>query len=243
MIFCYFILMNKRTEDELLRLVKDNYNMIAEEYAQTRRKELWAELRRLAGNIEGGDKILDVGCGSGRLLEAVKKKKVVYLGVDNSREIIHAAQGLYLGYRFVEGDILDLSVVKEIDFDHVFCVAVLQHIPGERLRLKALKQLKNKMAADGRVVITVWNMWSSKWAKKKFKSLILRFALLKFIGKNHMDFGDILFDWKSPDGEKLSRRYYHAFTKRQLKRLFKRAGLKIDRLYKDKRNYYAILKK
>ena len=56
-----------------------------------------------------------------------------------------------------------------------------------------------------------------------------------------MDFGDILFDWKNSQGEKTSKRYYHAFKKGELKRVIKKAGLKIEKIYKDKYNYYALL--
>ena len=58
-----------------------------------------------------------------------------------------------------------------------------------------------------------------------------------------MDFGDIIFDWKNSQGERVSQRYYHAFRKGELKAIFKKAGLKIEKLYKDKYNYYAVLKK
>ena len=58
-----------------------------------------------------------------------------------------------------------------------------------------------------------------------------------------MGFGDILFDWKNSQGKPISQRYYHAFTKRQLKKIIKIAGLEIEKIYKDKYNYYVILKK
>jgi len=58
-----------------------------------------------------------------------------------------------------------------------------------------------------------------------------------------MDLGDLLFDWKNSAGQAVSQRYYHAFTKRELKKISKQAGLKIERLYQDKYNYYAVLTK
>ncbi len=54
-----------------------------------------------------------------------------------------------------------------------------------------------------------------------------------------MDFGDVVF----PGFNAKSKRYYHAFTKRSLKKIAKKADLKIEKIYKDKYNYYAILKK
>jgi SAM-dependent methyltransferase len=130
-----------------------------------------------------------------------------------------------------------------MNFDYVFSIALLHHLPGSDLRIAALKQLKNKVSEDGKIIIIVWNLWG----QKKFRKLIYKFFLLKLIKKNlpvgRMDFGDILFDWKNSAGEAQSRRYYHAFTKMELRKIIKKSGLKIEKLYKDKFNYYAILNK
>jgi len=236
--------MDKQTQKNLLDIVKKNYDEVAEEFSETRRKEIWPELVKLAESVKDGDRVLDVGCGNGRLLDALRKKQIVYLGLDSSKKLIHNAQALHIGYAFREGDILDLSRVPEFDFDHVFCVATLQHIPGRNLQIDALKQLKNKIKNSGRIVLTTWNLWGAEQNKKKpYKKWVWKFWLLKLIKKNRMDFGDIIFDWKNSQGERVSQRYYHAFRKGELKAIFKKAGLKIEKLYKDRYNYYAVLKK
>ena len=66
---------------------------------------------------------------------------------------------------FEEGDILNLGKINKYGFDHAFCVAVLQHIPGENLQINALRQLKNKINNNGKTIISVWNMWSSARTK------------------------------------------------------------------------------
>ncbi|MFA4834369.1 MAG: class I SAM-dependent methyltransferase [Patescibacteria group bacterium] len=235
--------MNKQTQKNLLGLVKSSYEEIADQFNETRKKYLWPELIELTKIIKAGDKILDVGCGNGRLLEAFKGKKIDYLGVDASENLIAHAKSLRPKNKFLVGDILDLGKIPEMNFDYVFSIALFHHLPGNDLRIAALRQLKNKVGENGKIIIVVWNLWS----QPKFRKLILKFALLKLIKKNlpagRMDFGDILFDWKNPGGEAMSRRYYHAFTKWGLKKIIKKAGLKIEKIYKDKFNYYAILKK
>lgn len=235
--------MDKQTEKNLLKLVKRNYEEIAADFNNTRKKELWPELIKLAGQVKGGSRVLDAGCGNGRLAASLVSKKIYYLGVDNSIELIKTARKNYklriTNYEFKTCDILELDKIPETDFDYIFCVAVLHHLPGSESRLKALEQLKNKINNNGRIIITVWNLW----AQAKFRRLILKCALLKFLGKNKLDFGDILFNWKNNRGEKISRRYYHAFTKNELKKLAVRAGLKIEKSYKDQYNYYFILKR
>jgi len=271
--------MDKQTQQNLLDLVKKSYQQIAEDFAITRQKHLWPELLKLASQVKDGQSVLDVGCGNGRLLKAFQDRRINYVGVDSSEKLIEIAKSKFSIFNFqfsnksqiqninfLVGDILELDKIAEKDFDFVFCVAVLHHLPGKDLQIKALEQLKNKIkpggppvsaGADkraGKIIITVWNLWS----QKKFRKLILKQALFKlakifslmsrrygrdpdFALRTSGDFGDILFSWKNSQGEKVSQRYYHAFTKRGLRKIVKIAGLKIDRLDKDKYNYYLVL--
>jgi 2-polyprenyl-3-methyl-5-hydroxy-6-metoxy-1,4-benzoquinol methylase len=238
--------MNKKTEKELLGLVEKNYKQIAEHYNETRKRHLqplWNKLVKYAENIKEGASILDVGCGNGRLIEAFENKKINYIGIDQNEKLIELAKKQKPGYKFAVGDLCKLGRIAEYDFDYLISIAVLHHLPGKRLRVEALKQCRNKINADGEIFITVWNMWSPKWQKKKFRQNIFKFFLLKLIGKNKMDFGDILIDWKNSEGQVISQRYYHAFTKRELKKLTRAADLKIKKIYKDKYNYYLVASK
>lgn len=231
--------MDKNTQKYLLNLVKENYNEIAPDFDNTRNKIIWPELVKIAKNIRDNNKILDIGCGNGRLLTVLKDKNIDYLGVDISENLINLAKKKFFEYKFLVGDILELGKLKEINYDYIFCIAVIQHIPGENLRVASLLQLKNKIKSDGKIIISAWNMWR----QKKLIKNIFKFYLLKLLRKNKMDFGDIKFGWKNSEGKIISERYYHAFTKRELKKIIKKAGLKIEKIYKDKYNYYAIINK
>jgi alkylated DNA repair protein alkB family protein 8 len=233
--------MDKATQENLSDLVKRNYDEIAIDFAIARKKPLWPEVEKLAGPVKDGDRVLDVGCGNGRLLKAFGGKNINYLGVDNSKKLIEVARKnrrLETGnWKFVNGDLLELDKLPEKDFDYVFCLAVLHHLPGQELRIEALKQMKSKLKPGGKLVVTVWNLW----ARAKFRKLILKFSWQKLFGKNQMDLGDILFSWKNSQGQEVSQRYYHAFTKGALKEISLAAGLKMEKLYKDKYNYYLVL--
>lgn len=228
--------MRKDTINNLVKIVRKNYEQIADHYAETRKKQPWPELIEMAKDIQVGQKVLDIGCGSGRLLEVLQDKKITYIGIDPCEKLLENARKQYSGMNieFRTGNILELGDFPEYNFDHVFSIAVLHHLPGTELRLNALRQLKNKIKQDGRLLITVWNLWDNK----KYNRLIWKFLMLKFFGKNKMDFGDILFDWKDNTGKIISQRYYHAFTKHELKKLLKKAGLKIKSINKDEHNYY-----
>ncbi|MEA3449730.1 MAG: class I SAM-dependent methyltransferase [Patescibacteria group bacterium] len=234
--------MNKQSEEKILNIVKKNYDDIAEQYNETRKKHLeplWNHLVEYAKEAPKRAKILDIGCGNGRLIEAFNDMPIDYLGIDPCEELINKAKEQKYGFRFELGNILELDKFEETNFDYIFSTAVIHHLPGQALRIKALKQMKNKLNENGKIILTVWNLWS----QKRFQRLLLKFNLKKLIFQNKMDFNDILFPWKNPQGKIVSERYYHAFTKKKLKKISQKADLKIEKLFKDKFNYYLVLTK
>lgn len=230
--------MNRETQKKLLKLVKNNYSEIAEQFNETRKKQIWQEIDILAKKVKPGSSVLDVGCGNGRLLEALPPD-IDYLGVDNSEKLLELARKEHPQNKFIEGDILDLGKAIHRKYDYIFCVAVLHHLPGKDLRIKALKELKEVVWEDGEIIISVWNLWQ----QNKFRNLILKNTFKKIQGRLDLDFGDVVFDWKNNKGEIISKRYYHAFSKIELIKLAIDAGLELKDIYKDKYNYYLILAK
>jgi len=230
--------MKSRTDQELLELVRRNYQEIAADFDMTRKKEVWPKIRELAESVKDNSKVLDAGCGNGRLLEALEGKQINYLGIDNSPALIKIAKVNYPSHDFRVHDLLSLSRLPEGNFDYIFCLAVLQHIPGRKLRLQALQELKTKLAPSGQIIISVWNLWKNK----KYRILLFKNYWLKITGRNGLGFNDLLFSWKNSRGEKTSERYYHAFTKKELKKLARLAGLKPQKLETDRYNYWYILK-
>lgn len=232
--------MKSKVKKNLLKIVRENYQSISDHFSKTREKFPKPELLRLAKEVESKSKVLDVGCGNGKLVKHLPEN-IEYLGLDTNENFIKIASEKYpnetIQFRF--GDCLELNQEPEVNFDWVFCLAVLHHIPSFDLRVKALKQLRNKVNKEGKIVLTVWNLYKSK----KYRKLIFKFWLLKLIGKSEMEKGDILFSWKNPKGEQVSQRYYHAFTKRELKKTCKKSKLKIEKIYKKDFNFYIILKR
>ncbi|MFA6995543.1 MAG: class I SAM-dependent methyltransferase [Patescibacteria group bacterium] len=233
--------MKNEVAENLLNLVKRNYKEIAAEFDATRKKEIWPEIKNLVADIRDGDKILDVGCGNGRLLETLKDKNISYLGVDNSEELIKIARQNYPDYKFLVGDILSLQTITKDSFDYIFCVAVLPHIPSKKLQIQALEELRGRLNLGGVIILSVWNLWNRAVGKEKYRRLIFKNGLLKLSGRNKLDLGDLVFPWKNAAGVAVSDRYYHAFTKLELKDLAKKTGLSVKKIKKDKFNYWLIL--
>ncbi|MFA6417157.1 MAG: class I SAM-dependent methyltransferase [Patescibacteria group bacterium] len=226
---------------QLSALSKQSYNKIAADFDATRKKYLWPEISKLSADIKAGARILDAGCGNGHLLEAFSNKQIEYLGIDNSRALLDLAKANYPAYNFQELDLsspdfANTDFLAGQKFDFIFCIAVLQHIPSRDLRVQLLKNFKTLLYPGGQLIISNWNLWASPK-----RSLLFKQALKKIIGLNKLDFGDVIFPWKNSAGEEVSERYYHAFCKRELKRLALRAGFKKIVVKKDARNYWLIL--
>ncbi|MCX6795566.1 MAG: class I SAM-dependent methyltransferase [Candidatus Falkowbacteria bacterium] len=232
--------MKQKVQEKILSLVKDNYNSIARDFNQTRKKPLWPALTYAASKVNNGEIILDAACGNGRLLEAFKDKKIDYLGLDNSSELIMLAKNNYPDKEFLVDDLLALDFAKNKNFDWIFCVAALHHLPGDNLRIKALKNLALKLKSQGRLVLTVWRPGKNK----KFSQALRSSFWKKFFFISRLDFGDVIFNWDGQIKNQESRpRYYHAFRKNEFKNLIFRAGLRITEFIEDEHNFLVIIQK
>jgi 2-polyprenyl-3-methyl-5-hydroxy-6-metoxy-1,4-benzoquinol methylase len=229
--------MKKEVQNKLLKIVHDNYREIATQFDVTRKKYIWPELANVLSNLKDGDSLLDVGCGNGRLIENLGNIKINYLGVDSSEELIKLAKINYPNNNFEVVDILNLTESINQKFNLVISVAVLHHLPSKELRLKALEQLKLVTAPKGQIIFSVWKLWDNK----KYKKYLLKNIWQKITLRSGLDFGDLLFPWKNNHGEAISERYYHAFTKHELKSLLHQASFTNFKLYSDKHNYWIVI--
>lgn len=202
----------------LLEKTKRDYNLISDDFSRTRSRN-WEELNFLAKNVAANTRVLDLGCGNGRLYELFKDKMVSYCGIDVSEKLIAIAQGRYPGVRFRVGDALNLPFSDNL-FDNIFGVAVFHHIPSEELRLSFLSEAKRVLKPKGKLFLTVWNL-----PQRKRSLLIFKNFLLKITGLSKVDLNDSFVNW----GDK-TQRYVHYFSQPELKRLIKRSGLKIKEI-------------
>jgi ubiquinone/menaquinone biosynthesis C-methylase UbiE len=225
--------MEKSYAEYLLEKTRQDYNLIAEDFARTRHF-IW-DIEPLKIYVKDGDRILDLGCGSGRLIEILKDKKVKYIGLDSSQKIIEIAKKNYPGYNFSVGEALNLPF-PENSFDKVFCIRVLPHIPSDEFRIKFLKEAKRVLKPKGLLILTCWYLYKFKF-KRQFL-LMLKNCFLKLIGKSKLDFGDAFIPW-----DKKVLRYYHYFTKRGLKKLVKKVDFKIKRIWATPTDLYLICQK
>lgn len=229
--------MKKEYAQYLLNKTKSDYNLIAEDFSRTR-SQVWQELSSLFSDLEVGEKILDLGCGNARYYKLFKEKGVDYTGIDFSENLIKIAQTKYPGIKLLSGDALNLPFENN-SFDKVYSIAVLHHIPSKEFRLQFLKEAKRILKPGGKLILTVWKLHG-----KKEIALLIKYTILKIIGRSKLDFKSVFKPWA-----KETTRYYYWFSERELNKLVNQAGFKIEKsgiIKKDngkRQNIYLIAQK
>ncbi len=221
--------MNEKKAKKLIKKVQLDYDKIADHFSNTR-KYLWPEMKDWQGYVKNGQKVLDAGCGSGRLLELFKDNQIEYEGIDISAKLINIAKSERRQYNqknihFQVGNLLFLPYENKI-FDLIFCVSTLQHIPSRENRFLVLKEILRVLKPGGRVFFTNWYFWNN-YTNKKY--LIKKQTLVNWI--KGFEKGDIFIPWRSPNGDLVVNRYYHAFKKPEIKELFSNLGFVLEKNY------------
>lgn len=231
--------MNNENINKILGETEVGYDQMAEKFSGTR-NFFWPDLEFIKNNIQNGDKILDFGCGNGRLLEILRNKKVEYCGVDVSQKLIALAKqkNPEFANEFVKIAGHSSLTFSDNFFNAAVSIAVFHHFPDQKFRLKMAKELFRVTKIGGTLIITVWNLWQPKYKKYIWKNIFK-----KIIGKSQLDWYDCEIPFKSNDG-KVFKRFHHAYTKNELKKLFYQAGFAIEKIeIVNNRNLVLIGKK
>ncbi|NCJ07073.1 methyltransferase domain-containing protein [Synechococcales cyanobacterium C] len=108
-----------------------------------------AAAKLIKDDVTEGDKILDVGCGSGHYLRSLRsalKINFFYTGVDATSNYINLGKRAFVndaGVDFCLGDIYNLPF-DENSFDIVMCNNVLLHLPSIQKPLNELIRVSKK---------------------------------------------------------------------------------------------------
>ncbi|PIS09714.1 hypothetical protein COT75_00710 [Candidatus Beckwithbacteria bacterium CG10_big_fil_rev_8_21_14_0_10_34_10] len=200
-----------------------NYNIIASHFSETRNKN-WPEFKDFTDRVKKGTRVLDLGCGNGRLLNLLKGKQINYFGIDNSEKLLEIAKKNHPNSKFFLADITKDSTYKNIGkFDYIFCLAVFHHLTSKKDQENTIKQIKKHLKKNGTLFLTTWNLWQAKYLKTHFKQR-----------KNKI----ISIPYFLSDGIKPTRkidRILYSYTKKELKDLIKKQNFKIKDIYYTKK--------
>ncbi len=198
--------------------IKDVYDKIAEGFYHIRQQPLTPELEKISKKWKSG-KLLDIGCGPANSTLPFAKTGFSCSAIDISSNMLKLAKQYAKKHsvkiKFIKGDLLKLPFPNQ-SFDYVISIASFHHLDSESKRLKALKEIKKVLKKNGKFFLTVWN-------------------------KPELYGTDDYIEWNNSG--KIYNRYYHFFSKSELKDLFKKAGLNVKIYIDYKKKNICILGK
>ena len=211
----------KKSVKKIVGSVKDSYSQFAGEFDQTRQRQ-WPEFDHFLAYTKKHAKVLDVGCGNGRLCQFLEPKQVSYLGIDHNSHLLDHAKKNNPGAHFELADMLELDLEKEA-FDNIFCIAAFHHVPTKWMRKKVLADFNQALRPDGILILTVWNLFQLRYLGALIKAIFLTILTLGFKGA----WNDLFIKW----GNHPIKRYYHAFLPGELRAFFSSQHWEIEEFY------------
>lgn len=157
-------------------------------------------------------KILDIGCGQGRLLQSAKNEGYTsLLGIDISQNAILQCKGLGLEVILIN-DITEFSNnYKEKKFDFIILSHVLEHIKKDDIIATLFAIRNNLLSKDGKLFIAVPNAQSNTSAYWRFEdfthTILFTSGSITYV-LNAAGFNTINFvNTKGVEGQKFYRRW------------------------------------
>ena len=142
----------------------NHFDSVAGEYDRLLPQHIQQHYRRkrvrLIGPLLAGGLGLDVGCGTGALMEALRPHGMVY-GADSSTGMIRAL--LSAGRGEAALSLTDMLPFAEGSFDVVFSVAVLHHVADADRVKKTIREMVRVARPGGKIVIWDHNPKNPYW--------------------------------------------------------------------------------
>ena len=113
-------------------------------------------------SIADHGRILDVGCGTGRILQSLSEPAYERYGVDVSIGMLAQAQRKDAGIMPSLASATDLPF-PDNSFDVVFCAAVLHHVAEESAVAKAIREIVRVTKVGGGAIIWDHNPLNPYW--------------------------------------------------------------------------------
>lgn len=218
------------------------YEAHGENFADTR-PHLPNGVQRILEKIPAGSRVLEVGCGDGKVGRRLAARGCAYVGVDASAVMIERAKRLseqlavnsdqsisggelFTGYRslqFFQADVLTPNWQSQVEgqtFTHILAFAVLHHLPGAETRAHVLRECAARLAEGGRLVFSNWQFTRSerlRARRRAWAELGLR--------EEQVEPNDFLLSWERKGRRGL--RYVHVLDEAEARQLAAQANLRV----------------
>ncbi|MCY2965599.1 MAG: methyltransferase domain-containing protein [Planctomycetota bacterium] len=124
---------------------------------------------------QSGERILDLGCGTGQLTAEIAKSGADVVGIDNSAKMLDEARRNHPGIRFQQGDARTFAVDEP--FDALFSNAVLHWVkPPEQ----AVGRIHAAIKPGGRFVAEFGGRGNTELMQEAFRRLVREAGISEF---------------------------------------------------------------
>lgn len=165
--YVIFLKMDRDNEQKLFGLVikwTDHYKC-RKDFIGWRHKRIWQEdyqksriesIKKIVPNLKS-KKILDLGCGMGGLVVALRKEGFDIVGVDSNLDYCEITKLRGKRYNLnvgVVNSMAENTPFKSNSFDLIMCNDVLEHVQSP---VKVLRECKRILKENGKIIIDVTN--------------------------------------------------------------------------------------
>ncbi len=170
-------------------------------------------------------RLLDLGCGTGRLLIEFSRRGFWTLGVDLSEEMLavaaEKAAACGLSSQLVQANLTQLDGLADQSFDYAACLfSTLGMVIGADQRRRAVAHVARLLRPGGKFILHVHNRWFNVWNRAGRGWLMRDLLGLRPSGRER---GDRVM----PVHQGVAGLTLHLFTRPEAVRLLREAGLRV----------------
>lgn len=179
----------------------------------------------LLRHCPGPGRLIDLGCGTGRLAVPLAQAGWRVLGVDLSAEMLAVARekaaAAGVAVEWMRANLAELDAVADGSFDHAACLfSTLGMVLGADVRRRVVGHAFRVLRPGGRLVLHVHNRWHHLWHSGGRAWLV----------------GDMIRGWRGDPhaGDRVSPPHHgiagltlHLFTRGEAVRLVREAGFRV----------------
>lgn len=184
-----------------------------------------ADVRFAEQHFPTPGRLIDLGCGTGRLLLPFARRGFRVLGVDLSAEMLRlagekaAAAGVQV--QRLQANIVELDGLRDGSFDYAACLfSTLGMVSGSAERRRVVGHVYRLLRPGGRFVLHVHNRWFNFWDRRG-RRWLAKDVLRSLAGKPGAG------DRPLPVHRGIAGLSLHQFTRREAVRLLGGAGFRL----------------